>query len=73
MVYQWYIYCQLGDYISPIPPMKGTRFHSIEPFFFRMNFTTWTSQEARSTELIQDSGVIGADREITGVLNKING
>ena len=26
--YKWYIsgiYCQLGDYISPIPPIKGTR------------------------------------------------
>ena len=27
-IYKWYIsgiYCQLGDYISPIPPIKGTR------------------------------------------------
>ena len=26
--YKWYIsgiYCQLGDYISPIPPIEGTR------------------------------------------------
>ena len=31
--YKWYIsgiYCQLGTYISPIPPIKGTRFHSID-------------------------------------------
>ena len=25
VVYKWYFSCQLGDYISPIPPMKGTR------------------------------------------------
>ena len=25
VVYKWYVSCQLGDYISPIPPMKGTR------------------------------------------------
>ena len=23
------IYCQLGDDMLPIPPMKGTRFHSV--------------------------------------------
>ena len=31
--YKWYIsgiYCQLGDYMVPIPPIKGTRFHSID-------------------------------------------
>ena len=25
VVYKWYIHCQLGDYILPIPPIKGTR------------------------------------------------
>ena len=31
-VSKWYIsgiYCQLGDYISPIPPIKGTRNHYV--------------------------------------------
>ena len=27
-IYKWYCSCQLGDYISPIPPIKGTNRNS---------------------------------------------
>ena len=29
-LYTTYSPCQLGDYMLPIPPIKGTRFHSID-------------------------------------------
>ena len=31
VVYKWEKYCQLGEYISPIPPMKGTIETAISP------------------------------------------
>ena len=58
--YKWYIsgiyYCQLRDYMVPIPPIKGTRFHSIEstlsphPNTGSNGFTTWMFRDVdRST------------------------
>ena len=44
-VYTTYSPCQLGDYMLPIPPIKETRFHSIE-FGLINHFPTFSLQSS---------------------------